>query len=186
MISFLKGEVIYKDDKRVILDKDGIGFEVFLAPDNLEKIKTGEDLRIFTFLFLGEKVMELYGFLTEKELELFRILKGVSGVGPKTAMNLAVLQSIEKLKEALENGKMPAGVKGVGAKKLQKILLEITGKIEEIKKIGKKIDSADEVYGALSKLGFSRQDIAAAIAKIPENIKGPEERVKLALKYLAK
>jgi Holliday junction DNA helicase RuvA len=185
MISFLSGKIIHKDDKKVILDKNGIGFEIFLAPDNLEKATIGEEKQIYTFLFLGEKVIELYGFMSEKELDLFRTLKGVSGVGPKTAMNLAVAESVEKLKEILEDGKMPVGAKGIGAKKLQKILLELTGKIEEINKNAKKMNYSDEVYGALSELGFSKNQIAVALAQIPPEIKDSKERIKQALKFLA-
>jgi Holliday junction DNA helicase RuvA len=185
MISFLAGKIIYKDDKKVILDKGGIGFEVYLAANNLEKMEVGDEAMIFTFLFLGEKIIELYGFLNEKEMELFKILKNVSGVGPKTAMHLAVLGSIEKLKEALEKGEMPPEAKGVGAKKLQKILLELTGKIEEIKKKNPKL-KGDEAYEALAALGFSKSQIMAALDSVSPETKEPEEKIRQALKFLAK
>ncbi len=188
MISHILGKVIYKDDKKIILDKAGIGFEVFMASNNLKELSVGDERDVYTFLFLGEKVMELYGFLTTKELELFKTLKSVSGVGPKTAMSLAVMGSLEKLKETLEKGEMPGEVKGVGVKKLQKILLEITGKIEDINKVhgGKKKGRGDEVFDALASLGFPKQDIVAALEQVSPDIKAPEERIKEALKFLAK
>ncbi len=188
MISHILGKVIYKDDKKIILDKTGIGFEVFMAPNNLKELNVGEEKDIYTFLFLGEKVMELYGFLTTKELELFKTLKGVSGVGPKTAMSLAVIGSLEKLKETLEKGEMPGEIKGVGVKKLQKILLEITGKIGEINKVhaGKKKSRGDEVFDALASLGFSKQDIADALEQVSPDVKTSEGRIKEALKFLSK
>jgi len=187
MISHIYGKIIYKDDRKVIVDKSGIGFEVFLAPSDLRELKTGEDKDIFTFLFMGEKVLELYGFLSPDKLELFKILNGVSGVGPKTAMGLSVVGSLEKLKRMLEEGVLPEDVKGVGAKRLQKILLEITGKIKEVKKpTAKKKITKDEVFDALVSLGFNKQDVADAVAMVSEDIVGPEKRLKEALKHLGK
>ena len=187
MISFLAGKIIYKDDKKIILDRSGLGFEVFLSPSDLRALKLGEERDIFTYLFLGEKVIELYGFLTPEKLELFKVLKGVSGVGPKTAMGLAVVGSLEKLKDSLEQGELPEDVKGVGVKRLQKILLEITGKIKEVKKVVPKHKiTKDEVFDALTALGFNKQDVADAVSQVPEEIKGPEARLKEALKLLGK
>lgn len=187
MISHIFGKIIYKDDKKIIIDKSGIGFEVFLSPSDLRELKVGEERDVFTYLFVGEKVLELYGFLTPERLELFKILKGVSGVGPKTAMGLAVIGSLEKLKDSLEQGELPEDVKGVGMKRLQKILLEITGKIKEVKKVvPKKKITKDEVFDALAALGFNKQDIADVISQIPEEIKGAKERLKEALKLLGK
>lgn len=187
MISHIYGKVIYKDDKKVILDKSSIGFEVFLSPSDLRELRIGEERDVYTYLFLGEKVLELYGFLAPERLELFKVLKGVSGVGPKTAMGLAVAGSLEKLKNSLEQGELPEDVKGVGVKRLQKILLEITGKIKEVKKISpKKKITKDEVFDALVSLGFNKQDVADAVAQVPEDIVGADKRLKEALKYLGK
>lgn len=186
MISHIFGKVIYRDDKKIILDKSGIGFEVFLSPSDLRELKVGEERSVFTFLFLGEKVIELYGFLTPEKLELFKILKGVSGVGPKTAMGLAVVGSLEKLKDSLEQGELPDDVKGVGVKRLQKILLEITGKIKEVKKVTPKKIAKDEIFDALTALGFNKQEVADAISQVPEDIKGSKERLREALKLLGK
>lgn len=187
MLSHIYGKIIYKDDKKVIVDKGGIGFEVFLSPSDLRELKVGEERDVFTFLFVGEKVLELYGFLSPEKLSLFKVLNGVSGVGPKTAMALAVAGSLETLKRMLEQGELPEDVKGVGAKRLQKILLEITGKIKEVKKpsVKKKI-TKDEVFDALVALGFNKQDVADAVARVSEDIVGPEKRLKEALKHLGK
>ena len=187
MISHIYGKIIYKDDKKVIIDKNGLGFEVFLSPSDLREIKLEEERDIFTFLFVGEKVLELYGFLSPEKLELFKILKGVPGVGPKTAMGLAVAGSLEKLKRLLEEGELPEDVKGVGVKRLQKILLEITGKIKDVKKVSpKKKITKDDVFDALVTLGFNKQDVADAVAQVPEEITGVDKRLKEALKYLGK
>ena len=187
MISHIFGKIIYKDDKKIILDKSGIGFEVFLSPSDLRELKVQEERDVFTYLFMGEKVLELYGFLTPQKLELFKILKSVSGVGPKTAMGLAVAGSLERLKDSLEQGELPEDVKGVGVKRLQKILLEITGKIKEIKKpVSSKKIKKDEIFDALVALGFSKAEVADAIAMVSEDIVGAEKRLKEALKHLGR
>ncbi|HOS88249.1 MAG TPA: Holliday junction branch migration protein RuvA [Candidatus Pacearchaeota archaeon] len=184
MLSYLAGKIIHKDDKKIILERGGFGFEVFLANLNLDQINLGDEVHLYTYLLVGEKTMELYGCLTEAEMELFKTLKAVSGVGAKTALQLASLGSIEKLKQALESGEMPPEVKGVGAKKLQKILLELTGKIEEIKKNKTSLD--DEAIKALSELGFNRSEIIQALQNVSPDIKNLEDRLREALKYLAK
>ncbi|MDD5639739.1 MAG: Holliday junction branch migration protein RuvA [Candidatus Pacebacteria bacterium] len=186
MINFIFGEILYKDDKKIVLDKGGIGFEIFLSPSNLEKISIGEERQIHTYLVVGEKIMELYGFLSEKESEFFRILKSISGVGPKTALNLAIFGSPERLKEALEKGDNIPETKGLGAKKLQKILLELTGKIEEINKKEKGSNKGDDVFEALSQLGFSKKEIIEALSQLPIEMKQTEQRIKEALKILGK
>ncbi|MDD5098197.1 MAG: Holliday junction branch migration protein RuvA [Candidatus Pacebacteria bacterium] len=187
MISHILGKIIYKDDKKVILDKSGIGFDVHMSPSDLRAVNVGQERDVYTYLFLGEKIIELYGFLTPERLELFKTLKSVQGVGPKTAMSLAVAGSLEKLKESLEQGELPEDVKGVGVKRLQKILLEITGKIKEIKKptASKKIKK-DDIFDALVALGFSKQEVADAVAMVSEDIIGAEKRLKEALKYLGR
>ncbi|MDD4409397.1 MAG: Holliday junction branch migration protein RuvA [Candidatus Pacebacteria bacterium] len=184
MISFIFGEVLYKDDKKIVLDRGGIGFEVFLSSSNLEKIEVGEERQIYTFLSVGEKFLELYGFLTEKESNFFRILKTISGVGPKTALNLANFETPESLREVLTQGEVPAEAKGLGLKKLQKIVLELTGKIEEINKKEKKVNSTDEAFEALSTLGFSKKQIIEALSQLPIEMKDTEQRVKEALQIL--
>ncbi|MDD5696770.1 MAG: Holliday junction branch migration protein RuvA [Candidatus Pacebacteria bacterium] len=184
MISLLSGKIIYKDGKRAMVERQGLGFDVFLSAPSLEKVKVGEERDFYTFLFVGEKNIELYGFLSFEELELFKALKHVPGIGPKTAMSLVVCGSLEKLKEILEKGEMPPEVKGVGKKKLQKILLEISGQIKEMK--NNKPKKKDEVYQALSSLGFSREEIDDAVSKIPKDVEDVEERIKQALKFLGR
>lgn len=184
MINFIFGEILYKDDKKIVLDKHGIGFEIFLSPSNLEKIEVGEERQIHTYLSVGEKFLELYGFLSEKESDFFRVLKTISGVGAKTALNLAVFGSAERLKEVLTQGELPPEAKGLGLKKLQKVVLELTGKIEEINKKEKKSVPNDETFEALTNLGFSKKQIIEALSQLPIEMKDVEQRVKEALKIL--
>lgn len=175
MISHIKGIVVNKDEKKIVIDRSGIGFEVFLNNADLLKIKIGEERQFFTELFLKEKGIELYGFLTKEEIDLFKKLKEISGVGPKSAMELSSAGSLEKLKESIESGE----IKGIGQKKLQKILLEITGKVKDIK-----TKKGDEALTALVSLGFKRANAIDALSSLPKEMTTVEERIKEALKIL--
>jgi len=180
MITFLKGKVIYKGSKSIFLLVNDIGYEIFLSPSNLKKIKEGTEEEFYTQLVLKEKEIELYGFLSFSELELFKLLKTISGVGPKIALIFAEAGSLQNLKFKLENEKPP---KGIGTKKIQKILLELTGKIKEVEK---KQDKDEEVINALKSLGFSYKEIKNALSQIDKNIKNLEDKIKAALQFLAK
>lgn len=187
MISFLKGKISLKADKYIILEVNGIGYKVFLSEKTFSDLpENDENIKIFTFLCLKEKAMELYGFLTFKEFELFEVLNGISGIGPKTSLILASFGSLEKLKKALESPDQEffKKIKGVGQKKLQKITLEITGKIKEMEK--QKNFSKDDSLEALKSLGFTKERAKNALAQINKDVKSPEERVKKALEILAK
>ena len=184
MINYLRGKIAYKDDKSLVLENQGIGFKVFASPDTLKKIFEGEEAKLFTYLYLRETTAELYGFLTPKELELFEVLNDISGIGPKTAMLLASLGSLERLKETMEKGELPPEIKGIGKKRAQKILLELTGKIKEIKR-PIDTDEADGTLDVLISLGFSRQRAKEALSEIPVEL-DQEERVKKALKALGR
>jgi len=184
MINYLRGKIVYRDDKSLVLENQGVGFKIFVSPETLKNISENEEVRLFTHLYLREESVEFYGFLTPKELELFEILNDISGIGPKTAMMLASLGSLEKLKEIMEKGELPPEIKGIGKKRAQKILLELTGKIKEIKKPF----NADEVDGTMEilvSLGFSRQRAKEVLSEIPTDL-NQEERVKKALKALGR
>jgi len=185
MIHYLKGEITYKDDKSLILENQGLGFKVFCSPNTLKKVFQGKEIKLFTYLYLREKAVELYGFLSQKELELFESLNDISGIGPKTATMLASLGSLEKLKEIMEKDQLPPEIKGIGRKKSQKILLELTGKIKELKEPSSPART-DEVLDSLISLGFNRKKAKVALEKIPKEIEDTEKKIKEALKILGR
>jgi Holliday junction DNA helicase RuvA len=184
MISYLIGKTEFKDDKSVIIELNGIGYKVFCSSATLDKIEIGQSIKIFTHLHLKEEVVELYGFLTKKELDLFEVLNDLSGIGPKTAMMLSSLGSLIKLKEAIEKGELPSEIKGIGQKKSQKILLELTGKIKEISTVKK--GEEDEALDGLVSLGFPKQKAREVLSQVPKDIQETEERIKKALEILGK
>lgn len=181
MICYIKGKIVFKDEKKIILLANDLGYEIFLSPESLKKAKAGTEEEIYTNLVLKEKEIEFYGFLSLKELDLFKELKSISGVGPKTALEFSSAGSMEKLKIKLETEKPP---KGIGQKKLQKIILELTGKIKELDK--GKLKEEKELVDALKSLGFSPKEMQDIILDIPEEITKFEEKIKFVLKNLNK
>lgn len=190
MIAFLKGKIILKKEKFIILDAGGVGYKVFLSTKTISKIsQDNQNPELFCFLNVRENTLDLYGFLDFEELELFEILNDISGVGPKIALEIASLGPLEKLKKAIEKQKEKVFEKipGIGRKRAQAIILELSGILREISKEklkGKK--TPDEVEEALVNLGFPRQRAKEALSKIPEGIKDIEQRIKEALKILGK
>lgn len=185
MISYLKGRIILKKEKYIVLEVNNIGYKVFFSKKTLEsELKIGNEVEVFCHFNIGEKKMEIYGFLTPEELDFFEVLEQIRGVGPKTALEISSLGSLEKIKERILNHdeKLFEEVGGIGRKKAMAIILELSGKIKDIFKEKKK--SLDEAEEGLVNLGFSRQQAKEVLKKIPQNIKDSRERIKESLKIL--
>ena len=101
MIYSLRGKVEFRGEKFAVINVAGVGYKVFCAPETIKKIVVGQEIQVFTHLHLKEDAIELYGFLTSDELELFETLNGISGIGPKTALLLSSLGPLEKLKNMM-------------------------------------------------------------------------------------
>jgi Holliday junction DNA helicase RuvA len=185
MIAFLDGKIILKKEKFVIIEVAGIGYKVFLSKSSLFKItKINETIKLYIYHHIKEEASDLYGFLTYGELEFFEILLNIRGVGPRLALDISQLGSLDKIKEKILNQdeKIFDGIAGVGSKKASTIILELTGKIQLLDKK----QSADEAENALVQLGFSKHDAKDALSYVPQDIKKTEERIKVALKRIGK
>ena len=187
MIAFLSGKILLKLDKFIILEVNSIGYKVFLSRKTLLNLPENTDnIKLFCFHNVKEDASDLYGFLTYEELEFFEVLNDIRGVGPKAALEISSLGSLEKIKDRIlaEDPKIFAGIPGIGAKKASTIILELTGKIKLLSM--QKKSAADPAEDALVQLGFSKQQAKEALKAVPQNIKNVEEIVKIALKNLGK
>lgn len=187
MISYLEGKIILKKENFVILAVNGVGYEVFVSPKSLEKIPTtDEEAKLFCYLDVGERSLKLFGFLSFEELELFKLVRSVSGVGPKAGLEISSLDSPEKIKEEIEKGNETIfeSVPGIGKQKARKIILELSGKLKTSKPAVKQPFEQDEAFSALLNLGFSKEQVKRALASVPKNIDS-QERVKRALGHLS-
>ncbi len=186
MIAFIKGKIRTKTEKSLIIETTGgVGYRVFCSSEAINKI-FGEKAELFTHLVIRRETIELYGFLTAEEAELFHILNEISGVGPRSALALSSFGSLEKLKQAAESQDKDVftGIKGIGTKRMQKIILEITGKIKELKKNTIPLEK-DEALEALITLGFTHDQAQLSLERVPKSVVTAEEKIKEALKYLA-
>lgn len=186
MISYLNGKIILKRDKFIILEVNNIGYKVFLSKQSLLKLpEIGGAIKLFAYQNVKEEALDLYGFLNYEGLEFFETLMDIRGVGPKSALDISDLGSLDKIKESIlrQDEKIFEGIPGIGSKKAMTIILELTGKI---KMLGAKKSSIDEAESALMQLGFSKQQAKEALSRAPSNIKDTEERIKQALKNLGK
>jgi len=188
MISYLEGKIVLKKDKYAVLNVNGVGYKIILSHSGLIKLpESGADLKVFCYLNVRETAIDLYGFLNEKELELFELLQNIRGVGPKTALALSSLGSVEKIKEkiAAKDENLFSEIPGVGRKKAMAIMLELTGKIKDISasRAGS-LGETDEAEEGLVALNFPRQKARTALSRIPKDIKSTEQKIKEALKII--
>src|SRR3989344_1011585 len=188
MISYLKGSIILKKDKFIIVETGGIGYKVFLSNSSMLKLpEVGSDIKLFCFQNVKEDALDLYGFLTYDELDFFEILMEIHGVGPKAALEISSLGPLAKIKDRIlaQDEKIFAGIPGIGAKKAMTIILELTGKIKMISSAKLK-GSKDPAEDALTQLGFSSQQAKGALEHVPKEVQDMEERIKMALKSLGR
>jgi holliday junction DNA helicase RuvA len=181
MISYLRGTIISKKEKYAVIDVGGVGYKVFLSQKALSIVPAvGQNINLYCFTNVKEDAIDLYGFLTEKELEFFEVVESIHGIGPKASLEISSLGSLDTIKERILNRDESVfdGVPGIGKKRAMTIILELTGKIKEIGK-----GSVDEAEQGLMNLGFSKQKSKEALGQISKTLPA-EERVKQALKLL--
>lgn len=175
MISYIKGLVESIESDRIVVENNEIGYNIFMPQASLEMIGVGEKLKIYTYFSVREDAMQLYGFLSKDELELFKKLINVSGVGPKGGLAIISACPGDSLQMAIISGdaKMISKAQGIGAKTAQKIIIELKDKIdlnEMISKNGTESENINstvqsDVLEALASLGYSKTDAFNAVKK---------------------
>lgn len=191
MISYLSGKIILKKEGLVILEVSGVGYEVLLAQKVFDSLpKEGGGLTLFCQMEANERGVKLYGFLNFEQLELFKIIRGIQGVGPRAALEISSFGSLEQLKDNIEKGdvKIFEDLPNIGKKKAQKIILELSGQIRKMAP-GEKPKGQfenDETFLALQKLGFSKERIKDALSQLPAEIQNTQDKIKQALQILGK
>ncbi len=193
MIGSLRGEIIDKEEDSILIEAGGVGYNVLTPTTLLDMLDIGVKTQIYTHLHVREQELTLYGFSDKEELNLFRTLLKVQGIGPKVA--LAILSHIpgETLRQAIarEEAALLARVPGIGPKKAKQIVFQLKDKIgfDDIFVSTTPItDSDGEVIAALTALGYSVVEAQAALQQLPDAVKQDtvEEKVRVALSSLAK
>lgn len=193
MIAQLFGELAGVGDRWVIIDVHGIGYRVQVTqPAIRQLIATGGTVRLFTHMAVREDAITLYGFLHPSELEMFRILIGVSGIGPQIAMNL--LSQIERDELAMavlnEDEKSLTRISGIGTKGAKRLILELRDKMKKISETlskdgnGSGSMAVHDAVSALVSLGFSEnesRDAVMAVVRSAGSAPAVQELIKAAL-----
>ncbi len=190
MISYLKGIILFKNPNSLVINVNGIGYEVFVSINILSNYNPGSQIEIFTYHNIKEDAQDLFGFKTADELGLFKKLITVSGVGPKTAMSFFSVSNINEIENAIANEDITfiTRIPGIGKKTAERIVLELKNKISaSLSPSGKPIRPADnDVIDALVGLGYNLSQAREAVAAVPDGTEKTEEKIKAALKALNK
>jgi Holliday junction DNA helicase RuvA len=191
MIGFLKGKVELLKRPFVFIDVSGVGYKVLVPETIYAKLSLGESLKIFTYTYVREDALDLFGFLEAEDLGLFESLLTVSGVGPKTALNIFSFGERKDIIEAIIKGDVTffTSVPRLGTKNAQKIIIELKNKMgagSDIDLSGKDLLENAEVVQALKNFGFSVSEAQKAVREIKQVGLTTEQKIRLALKNLGK
>ena len=203
MISFIRGLVADTTENAVILENNGIGYEIFMTGTAIEQVVRMEGkVKVHTYFHVREDAMQLYGFLSKDDLEMFRLLLNVNGIGPKAALGVLAGLTADELRFAVlsDDIKTISKAPGIGKKTAQKLILELKDKLKLEDAFEKKLaheqeaasvsgflihDGRQEAAEALIALGYSSTDAMKAVRKVtdvsPDDV---EALLKAALKQL--
>lgn len=191
MIGFLDGIVAAKAADHCFLAVNGVGYKVACSSQTLGALpREGEPAKLWTHTHVREDVLALYGFATESEQRIFEALLGVSGVGPKVALQMCSAFTPEAFRRALVTDDVAAisSVPGIGKKTAQRVVLDLKEKLElpDLALVGSGRDTWAQVRSALENLGYSPGEVRAALGEVQPDAEDPvEEVIKSALKVLA-
>lgn len=186
MIGSIKGKIILKTEKFLIVETGGVGYKISVSPDTLSKLKKPEEkIFLWTHTHVREDILDLYGFLDREELEFFQMLINVSGIGPKGALSILGIASIETLRKAISTGDTAylTKVSGIGRKTAEKIIIELRDKMGE-EKTGTSLQGELDALEALKSLGYSQSEAREALKKVLPNT-DTNTKIREALKVLA-
>ncbi len=198
MIAYVKGNLDTKTDAFVIIDVQGIGYKIFMPSKSIEKLgETGNVVKVYTYYYVREDNISLYGFSSNEELRMFELLLSVSGVGAKSAITMLseITPSSFALAVISDDISKLVKIPGVGKKTAARIILELKDKLktetvtensEEMNIVIETESVATEAIAALQVLGYTRKEIEKVLDKINTKDLELEEIIKEALKYLAR
>lgn len=187
MIGSIKGEIILKAEKYLIIEANDIGYKVNVSFETLLRAKkTGDRVMLWIHTHVREDAMDLYGFMDHRELIFFEMLISVSGIGPRSAQVILGVASIETLEQAISTGDTAylTKISGIGRKTAEKIVIELRDKIGEHTGSASLKEELDALE-ALKSLGYSERDARTALKEVPSGT-DTNTKIREALKILGK
>ena len=202
MYYYVNGTVAELEGGLAVIDCGGVGYACATTNYTLSQLKKGTQAKLYTYLNVREDAMELFGFADQSELRSFKLLIGVSGVGPRAALSILSAVTPQQLALAVvtEDEKALTAANGIGKKTAQRISLELKDKLakealsgaDELKEIAAVTDSdapagdaLSEAMQALKALGYSPQEAASALKGVAGKAETADEMIKLALRHMA-
>lgn len=180
MFAYIKGTLEELGEDYIVVDCSNIGFMIMTSKNVIASVKTGEVVKVYTHLNVREDDMSLYGFINKEELNLFKLLINVNGIGPKGALSILSTLTVYDLKMAIlsEDFKLISKANGIGAKTAQRVVIELKDKIKlddissgfssDDLSVDVNNDTITEVASALISLGYSNTEAAKAINKVSD------------------
>ena len=204
MISYIRGELCDIEEQKAIVDVNGVGYGIYMPQQALSLLPPmGQQVKIHTYLNIREDAMQLFGFLTKEDLNVFRLLIGVNGSGPKAGLNLLSCLSPDELRFAVLSGdaKAISATPGIGKKTAEKLILELKDKLNiedmlehaahggDSEDLASGTDTASntmqaEAVQALTALGYGSAESLRAVKKSSPECSSVEDILKEALKFL--
>lgn len=184
MIARLVGSIIATEEKGLILDVNGVGYQVSVLGSLLAKVGVGQELTLSIYHQISDSAENLFGFENTRDLEFFNLLLTVPSVGPRTALSILDVAPPDTLVQAVvsKDVKLLNKVSGVGKKTAERILVELQEKIKEKpKQAGASGDLQDQTVSALVALGLNKTQAQSLLQKLPSDVKTVEDAVRHAL-----
>lgn len=199
MISYIRGELAAISEEKIVVDVNGVGYGIFMPKQSIGLLPSvGQEVKIHTYLNVKEDAMQLFGFITKDDLDVFKLVIGVNGIGPKGGLNILSQLSADGLRYAVLSNDVKAisASPGIGKKTAEKLILELKDKlsIEDVLEHSQKTDVVTNSVGnsiqseavqALVALGYGNTEALKAVKKVEiKDASKVEDVLKQALKYM--
>lgn len=196
MYYYIKGKYVLKGENFIVIEANGVGYKIFTSTSDLSKVTSSDEiLTFYTYFYVREDTQDLYGFITNEELNLFQMLISVSGVGPKAALSIMSSLTINEFTVAIITNDIKTVTKaqGIGPKVAQRIILELKDKVKaddavvsgNSETVLETNNNISEAITALVVLGYSANEAKKAVEKA-DCSESVENIIKASLKYLTK
>ncbi len=191
MIYSISGKLALTSDRFAVIEVGGLGLKINMSERTIAALPApASTVKLFSYLHIREGAMDLYGFLSEKELIFFELLISVSGVGPKSALSILDVAELDELAAAIKEGRpdLLARASGIGRKTAERVIVELKTKVQSSTSglVVEKMQTDVDLVEALTSLGYRRDEARVALGKVAADVDGTENRLKAALVILSK
>jgi Holliday junction DNA helicase RuvA len=187
MISYLQGQIKIVSERSLTIMTGGVGYEVFVTKDILSDATIGKDIELYIYTAVREDAIDLFGFKDESRYYFFKLLISISGIGPKSALNILDSAGPDDIRQAVLNDDpgLLQKVNGIGKKTAERIVVELKSKIGAGLVASSERGASSEVIEALESLGYRANEIREALRQVDSNL-NTEKKVSQILKLLGK